>query len=171
MASKQEWLFTFLIWILILSTKKSRTQHKFKSIQSRNKPITLLIKILENGNIISWLKILKFTQVQGIQRFVIQTIWKVLLIHYNLDKDVNLKTVQEVKLSTLATFQNLDLDTLLEYNWINNKTVAEMEHYGENITGHVIMVKQFSIDLIKLKLGTSQKSNNPIKFDILYSIY
>lgn len=94
-----------------------------------------------------------------------------MLIHYNLDKDVNLKTVQEVKLSTLATFQNLDLDTLLEYNWINNKTVAEMEHYGENITGHVIMVKQFSIDLIKLKLATSQKSNNPIKFDILYSIY
>lgn len=79
--------------------------------------------------------------------------------------------VQEVKSSTLATSQNLDLDTLLEYNWINNKTAAEMGHYGENITGHVIMVKQFSIDLIKLRLVTSQKSNNPIKFDILYSIY
>lgn len=46
-----------------------------------------------------------------------------------------------------------------------------MEHYGENIIGHVKTEKQFSIDQTKFKLVTSQKSNSPIKFDILYSIF
>lgn len=61
--------------------------------------------------------------------------------------------------------------TLLEFSWINSNQAVEMEHYGENIIGHVKTEKQFSIDQTKFKLVTSQKSNNPIKFDILYSIF
>lgn len=49
--------------------------------------------------------------------------------------------------------------------------VAEMGHYGANIIGHVKMERQFSTDQIRLKLVTSQKSNNQIKFDKRYYIF
>ena len=161
------WLYTSMTLIPLLFTRKQKTPVKFKNIQFLKRPMMRLTRILESGNTASLPKTLKHIPQLANHNSAIQTISRALPILFKQDKDASSKLEPEDRLSTLATFNNLDLDILLVYNQIKQNLGVEMERFGEGSTLDVIMATQFSTDRTKLKLETFLKLRKMIKSDFI----